>query len=154
FLSRRVRPDLREVLRSLRTNWRIVLVGMMMSTMTTVSFYLATTYTPTFGTAVLHLDSTSALTVPLCVGGLHLIVLPLSGALSDRIGRRIILIGCTVVALLTAYPALSWLVGAPSFFRLLAVELWLSFLYASYNGAMAVHLTEIMPEHIRTTGFA
>src|SRR5262249_10608158 len=64
------------------------------------------------------------------------------------------LIGCTVVALLTAYPALMWLVSAPSFARLMTVELWLSFLYASYNGAMAVHLTEIMPVEIRTTGFA
>jgi MFS family permease len=81
-------------------------------------------------------------------------VLPLSGALSDRIGRRVILIGCTVIALLTAYPALAWLAGSPSFARLMAVELWLAFLYAGYNGAMAVHLTEIMPLQIRTTGFA
>ncbi len=28
---------------------------------------------------------------------------------------------------------------------MLLVELWLSFLYASYNGAMVVALTEIMP---------
>jgi len=154
FLSRRTRPDLSVILRSLYSSWRIVLLGMMMSTMTTVSFYLATTYTPTFGTTVLHLDSTSALFVTLCVGGLNLVVLPLSGALSDRIGRRVILVGCTVTALLTAYPALAWLVSAPSFARLMAVELWLSFLYASYNGAMAVHLTEVMPAEIRTTGFA
>jgi MFS family permease len=154
FLARRVKPSVREILLSLRINWHIVLLGMMMSTMTTVSFYLATTYTPTFGTSVLHLDATSALVVTLCVGGLNLLVLPISGALSDRIGRRIILIGCTVAALLTAYPALAWLVSAPSFARLMVVELWLSFLYASYNGAMAVHLAEIMPEDIRTTGFA
>ena len=49
------------------------------------------------------------------------------------------------LALVTAYPALAWLVDAPSFARLLAVELWLSFLYGSYNGAMVVCLTEIMP---------
>jgi MFS transporter, MHS family, citrate/tricarballylate:H+ symporter len=154
FLARRKHPDAAAVLTSLRVNWRIVLVGMMMATMTTVSFYLATTYTPTYGTAILHLHSTSTLLVTLCVGGLNLAVLPLSGALSDRVGRRPILIGCTVIALLTAYPALMWLVSAPSFARLMTVELWLSFLYASYNGAMAVHLTEIMPAEIRTTGFA
>ena len=33
----------------------------------------------------------------------------------------------------TAYPAMVWLTQAPSFGRLLAVELWLSFLYASYR---------------------
>ena len=38
--------------------------------------------------------------------------------------------------------------------RLLAVELWLSFLYGSYNGAMVVYLTEIMPADVRTAGFS
>jgi hypothetical protein len=56
--------------------------------------------------------------------------------------------------LLTAYPAMLWLVRDPSFARLLAVELWLSFIYGSYNGAMVVFLTEIMPGDVRTTGFA
>jgi hypothetical protein len=45
-------------------------------------------------------------------------------------------------------------VHAPSFSRLLAVELWLSFLYGSYNGAMVVYLIEIMPSDVRTSGFA
>jgi hypothetical protein len=47
-----------------------------------------------------------------------------------------------------------WLVRDPSFTRLLSVELWLSFLYGSYNGAMVVFLTEIMPVDVRTSGFA
>jgi len=34
------------------------------------------------------------------------------------------------------------------------VELWLSFLYASYNGAMVVALTEIVPASVRTAGFS
>jgi len=131
-----------------------VLLGMMLSTMTTVCFYMVTAYTPTFGSAVLHLAATGNLIVTLCVGACNFIVLPISGALSDRIGRRPILYTCTVVALITAYPALIWLVAAPSFTRLLIVELWLSVLYASYNGAMAVYLTEIMPVEVRTSGFS
>ncbi|MGH8336171.1 MAG: hypothetical protein ACRETL_04960, partial [Gammaproteobacteria bacterium] len=34
------------------------------------------------------------------------------------------------------------------------VELWLSFIYAGYNGAMVVHLTEIVPVAVRTAGFS
>ena len=49
---------------------------------------------------------------------------------------------------------MSWLVREPSFARLLTVELWLSFLYAGYNGAMVVYLTEIMPAPVRTAGFS
>ena len=42
----------------------------------------------------------------------------------------------------------------PTFARMLAAELWLSFLYASYNGAMVVALTEVMPVSVRTAGFS
>jgi hypothetical protein len=34
------------------------------------------------------------------------------------------------------------------------VELWLSFLYGSYNGAMVVFLTELMPREVRASGFS
>ena len=37
---------------------------------------------------------------------------------------------------------------------MLEVELWFSFLYASYNGAMVVALTEIVPADVRTSGFS
>ena len=37
---------------------------------------------------------------------------------------------------------------------MLAVELWFSFVYGSYNGAMVVFLTEIMPLEFRTAGFS
>ncbi len=143
-----------EIFHSVATHWGIVLIGMLMVTMTTVSFYFITAYTPTFGTTELHLSSTSSLLVTLCVGLSNLIWLPLMGALSDRVGRRPLLIVFTLLTLLTAYPALLWLVDAPSFTRLLLVELWLSFLYGSYNGAMVVCLTEVMPESVRTSGFA
>jgi hypothetical protein len=36
----------------------------------------------------------------------------------------------------------------------MAVELWFSFLFASYNGALIVFLTEIMPTDVRTAGFS
>jgi metabolite-proton symporter len=154
FLARKHHPSTREILRSLISNWSIVLVGMMLVTMTTVSFYMITAYTPTFGHAVLHLQDNDNLVVTLCVGLSNLVWLPIMGALSDRIGRRPLLVTCTVLALITAYPSLLWLVRSPSFSRLLTVELWLSFLYASYNGAMVVFLTELMPAEVRASGFS
>ena len=154
FIARKRRPSTSEILRSLTANWGIVVIGMMMVTMTTVSFYMITAYTPTFGNAVLHLASIDSLIVTLCVGASNLFWLPVMGALSDRIGRRPLLFACTILMLLTAYPAMLWLVRDPSFSKLLTVELWLSFIYGSYNGAMVVFLTEIMPIDVRTTGFA
>jgi MFS family permease len=154
FNARKHKPTASEIFRSLRANWSIILIGMMMVTMTTVSFYMITAYTPTFANSVLHLAAMNGLIVTLCVGASTLIWLPVMGSLSDRVGRRPLLLACTVLMLVTAYPAMLWLVRGPSFSRLLIVELWLSFLYGSYNGAMVVFLTEIMPASVRTSGFA
>jgi metabolite-proton symporter len=154
FLSRKRRPAISEILSSLGSNWRVIVLGTMLVTMTTVSFYMITAYTPTFGQSTLHLASRDTLIVTLCVGVSNLVWLPLMGALSDRIGRRPLLIAFTALTIVTAYPALSWLVGGASFGRLLTVELWLSFLYASYNGAMVVFLTELMPPDVRASGFS
>jgi MFS family permease len=154
FIARKHRPSTSEILRSLTANWRIVVIGTMMVTMTTVSFYMITAYTPTFGNSVLHLASIDSLIVTLCVGASNLFWLPVMGALSDRIGRRPLLFVFTILMLVTAYPAMLWLVREPSFTRLLTVELWLSFIYGSYNGAMVVFLTEIMPIDVRTSGFS
>ncbi|MGH9704015.1 MAG: MFS transporter [Candidatus Acidiferrales bacterium] len=154
FMARKHRPSTREIARSLVSNWGIVLIGMLMVTMTTVSFYMITAYTPTFGNSVLHLANLDSLIVTLCVGASNLFWLPVMGALSDRIGRRPLLYAFTLLMLVTAYPAMLWLVREPSFTRLLLVELWFSFIYGSYNGAMVVFLTEIMPVDVRTSGFS
>jgi MFS family permease len=154
FLKRPRHPSLAEVLQSVAANWRLVLLGTMLVTMTTVTFYMITAYTPTFGSAALHLAPRDNLIVTLCVGVSNFIWLPVMGAFSDRVGRRPLLVGATLLALVSAYPMLSWLASAPSFSRLLVVQLWLSFLFGSYNGAMTVYLTEIMPARVKASGFS
>ena len=154
FLARKRHPTIAAIVRTVAGNWRLVGLGMMLSTMTTVCFYMITAYTPTFGSTVLHLANTRVQVVILCVAISNFFWLPVMGAASDRIGRQPILVGVTVLTLLTAYPALSWLVTSPSIGRLLAVELWLSCMFGSYNGAMVVYLTEIMPPEVRTSGFS
>jgi hypothetical protein len=115
---------------------------------------MITAYTPTFGGTVLRLAARDNMIVTLCVGASNFLWLPIMGAGSDKIARRPLLAAVRVLTLLTSYPALSWLVAAPSFSRVMAVELWLSFLFASYNAPLIVFLTEIMPPNVRTAGFS
>src|SRR5213082_2706143 len=154
FTSRRHHPTPSEVYAGVLAHSRIIVRGVAMVLMTSVSFYTITAYTPTFGKEILRLTQSDALLVTLCVGLSNLLWLPVGGSVSDRIGRRPVLIAFATMAVLTAYPAMLWLVTAPSFNRLLCVELWLSFLYAAYNGAMVVYLTEIVPVAVRTAGFS
>jgi metabolite-proton symporter len=154
FKAQQTRPDLKTVCNTLAANWSTVIRGMMMVITTTVFFYMITAYAPTYGGTVLHLSAKDSFTVTLCVGLLNFIMLPVMGAVSDKVGRLPLLIGAALVGLLTGYPLMHWLVADPSFERLMIVLLSIAFIYATYNGAMVVFLTEIMPAHVRTSGFS
>jgi MHS family citrate/tricarballylate:H+ symporter-like MFS transporter len=154
FKAQKHHPSTKEVFRSMLSHWQIVIAGMLLVAMTTTTFYLITVYTPTFGKTVLKLSAGDTLLVTLCIALSNFILLPIGGALSDRIGRRPILIAITLLAILTAYPALSWLAAAPTFGRMLIVLLWFSFFFGMYNGAMVVGLTEVMPANVRVVGFS
>ncbi len=135
-------------------NWQTVFLGMNLVALTTVMFYFITVYTPTFGRTVLKLTEFDSLLVTVCVAVTNFIWLPIGGAVSDRIGRKPVLLTIAILALVTAYPALLWLVANPSFGNMLAVELLFSFYFGMYNGAMVAALSEIVPSHVRASGFS
>ncbi len=154
FSQRKHHPSMGQIVRSVGRNWALVLAGMLMVVTTTVMFYMITAFTPTFGKTVLMMSDKESFFVTLCIGISNLFWLPVMGALSDRYGRRPLLLLFTILMIITAWPVLHWLVGSPSFAHLLEAELWLSFLYGSYNGAMVVYLAEVMPAEVRATGFS
>ena len=154
FRARKHHPSTSEIWRTVIANWPLMILGMMLSITTTVTFYLITAYMPTYGSGVLHLSTSSSMLVTLLVGISNFCLLPLMGALSDRVGRRPMLLLFSTIALVTPYPVLLWLVSAPSFGRLLAAALWFSMIFGSYNGSMVVFLTEVMPANVRVSGFS
>src|SRR5713101_3505514 len=154
FLAMKKHPSTSEVFSSAAANWKIILLGTLMVAMTTVTFYFVTVYTPTFGKNVLKLTTRDALLVTLCVAVTNFIWLPIGGAISDRIGRKPVLLAIAGLSLITAYPMLSWLVVEPTFTKMLIVELVFSFYFGVYNRAMVAALTEVVPAHVRTTCFS
>lgn len=154
FLAMKKHPTASEVFASAAANWRIVLLGMMLAMMTTVTFYFVTVYTPTFGKSVLKLSTQDSLLVTLLVAVTNFIWNPVGGALSDRIGRKPVLLAIASLSLVTAYPMLSWLVVEPTFTKMLIVELVLSFYFGMYSGTMLGALVEVVPPHVRTTCFS
>jgi MHS family citrate/tricarballylate:H+ symporter-like MFS transporter len=153
FLARKVHPTTSEIYAAVLANFSTVLLGMMMVMLTTVSFYFITVYTPDFG-KTLRLSASASLFVTALVAIANFFWLPIGGALSDRIGRLPVMLGAAGLLLVTAYPALAWVAAAPTFGKLLAVEMVLSLGYGLYNGAMVAALTEVVPPHVRASCFA
>ncbi|WP_240494251.1 MFS transporter [Pantoea sp. 1.19] len=154
FAHRRAHPGLRRVCSTLLGQRRIVAAGMLMVVMTTTAFDLITVCAPTVGKRVLLLSASDSLLVTLLAAVSSFCWLPVGGALSDRVGRKPLLIILSLTARLTTWPALSLLAAAPGFGMMLAVLLWLSMIYGLYNGAMTPALTEVRPVQVRGAGFS
>ncbi|MBR0873711.1 MFS transporter [Bradyrhizobium tropiciagri] len=154
FLAMKKHPTASETFASALANWRIIVLGMMIAVLTTTTFYFVTVYTPTFGKTVLKLSTQDALLVTLLVAVTNFIWNPVGGAVSDRLGRKPVLLTIAGLSFVTAYPALHWLVTDPSFGKMLAVEMMFSFYFGVYSGTMLGCLVEIVPAHVRTTSFS
>ncbi|QER40728.1 MFS transporter [Acinetobacter suaedae] len=154
FSARKEHPTTRQIMSTLAANWKIVLLGMCMVATTTTMFYFITVYTPTYGKEVLNLSSTESLIATVMVGASNFLLLPIGGHLSDKFGRKPLLIITSVLIFLSAYPLLNWLAHDISLAHMLLALLWLSLLYSFYNGALVVSLTEIMPSSVRIAGFS
>src|SRR4051794_266528 len=126
FLAMKKHPTASEVFASAVANWRIVILGMMIAVLTTTTFYFVTVYAPGFGKQ-LNLSPTGTLLITLLVAVTNFIWNPVGGAISDRIGRKPVLLTIAGLSFLTAYPALSWLAAAPTLGKLLAVQMMFSF---------------------------
>jgi MFS transporter, MHS family, citrate/tricarballylate:H+ symporter len=153
FLAMKKHPTASEVFASAIANWRIVILGMMIAVLTTTTFYFITVYAPAFGKE-LHLSATGTLLVTLLVAVTNFFWNPIGGAVSDRIGRKPVLLTVASLAFVTAYPALSWLAAAPTLGKLLTVQMMFSFYFGVYSGTMLGCLVEIVPKHVRTTCFS
>src|SRR3954454_7577026 len=153
FLAMKKHPTASEVFASAIANWRIVILGMMIAVLTTTTFYFITVYAPGFGKQ-LNLSATGTLLITLLVAITNFIWNPVGGAISDRIGRKPVLLTIAGLSLLTAYPALSWLAAGPTLGKLLAVQMMFSFYFGVYSGTMLGCLVEIVPAHVRTTCFS
>lgn len=154
FQARKVRPGMRQICRTLLSNWKIVGTAIMMITLTAVTFYLITAYMPTFGKQVLGLDAMDGFIVTICLGLANTVWMPIAGAWSDRIGKTPIMLSAAIALALFAYPCMKWLVAAPSFERLLIVELFLGSIYGMWQGVLVSALVDMMPAHIRTSGWS
>ncbi|MDB0155041.1 citrate-proton symporter, partial [Acinetobacter baumannii] len=102
FKAQKTHPSSKEIFSTLVSNWRIVLAGMMMSAMTTTTFYFITVYTTVYAKRTLEMSVTDSLLATVFVGLSNFFWLPMGGLLSDKIGRRPVLVGITTLAIFTS----------------------------------------------------
>jgi MFS transporter, MHS family, citrate/tricarballylate:H+ symporter len=153
FASKKQTPRFGEIIASLLSNWRVILLCMSTATFATVTSQTIQTYAPTFIRS-LNLGALAGFVTLFFVGIVTLISLPLCALIADRVNRRSMLIVVTLTAAVTAYPMLAWLAGSPSVLKFIAFELWFSFLYGAYSSVQVATMVELVPPSARTAGYS
>ncbi len=119
----------------------------------TVAIYTIV-FMPTFAARQLGLSMPKSFVAASLTGILQLILVPVFGALSDRIGRLPFPIASATVTLCAVYPAFSWLAGDPTIEKLMAIQVALGILTACYMGPIPALMSELFQATRRTTALS
>jgi MHS family proline/betaine transporter-like MFS transporter len=138
----------------LREQSRNVLVSFGLVVSSTIMFYVVLIYMPTYAKTQLQIPLNDAFSAQVA-GLLCLTVLiPFFGALSDRIGRRPVLLLASVLYLVLPYPLMGWVLAEPTMTRLTLMQVVLCSAIAVGFGAISTALAEQFPVRQRSTGLA
>jgi MFS transporter, MHS family, proline/betaine transporter len=118
----------------------------------TISFYVILLYMPTFARVQLHLPLDQAFIAQAISLACMIVITPLSGALSDRTGRKPIMIAALSLYFVLVYPLFSWLYDDASFGRLATVQIVLCCLLGVFFGPISTAVAEQFAARSRSTG--
>lgn len=128
----------------------MVVVGLTMGG--TLAFYTFTTYMQKFLVNTARFDAPTATLVSAATLLVFMLLQPLVGALSDRVGRRPVLIAFGVLGSTLTVPLLSALAAAPSPVTAFLLLLGALAIVSGYTSISAVVKAELFPVQIRALG--
>lgn len=132
---------------------RAVTIGIGVTCLNAVAFYLLLSYMPTYLSTEMGMsegDSFIASTVSLAT---YIGLIFLMGKLSDRFGRKTMLVTASVLFLLLTFPLFGML-GNPSLVVILMIQIAFGAILAMNDGTLPCFLAEIFPTRVRFSGFA
>ena len=147
----------RQVERPIRTllkrHPRKLIVSFGACVLNAVGFYAVLTYLPNYLEVTLNYDAASASLITTITLVVYIGFIFLSGRISDRFGRKRMLIGACVGFIVFTVPAFM-LLGTLNFWTILIVELVMCLILTVNDGTLSSYLTETFPTDVRYSGFA
>jgi MFS transporter, MHS family, citrate/tricarballylate:H+ symporter len=130
---------------------RLTILGLVMLASVTVTNYVLD-YVTTFAENTLHLAAKVALTATVMTGLCGTLLDVASGTLSDRIGRRPVMLASGVIYLIAAFPMFYAIVHLRSVAALMICTGVLAGLQGLYSTPIIIGVTEGLPARIRSGG--
>ena len=120
----------------------------------TTAAYVITFYMPTYAVRELGLAPSVALFGAAITGLILFVVSPLVGALSDRVGRKPLILWSRVLLVLLIYPGFLWLNASPTPAVLFTVLGVLSLGLVGQTAPSITMLSEMFPKAVRASGMS
>ena len=118
-----------------------------------VGFYTVLTYLPTYLSDTVGMDAPQSGTITtICLVAYVFMVFGM-GHISDKFGRKKVLIGACVAFIVLTVPAFL-ILNTSQFWPVLLVELAMCATLTANDGTLSSYLTETFPTSVRFTGFA
>jgi MHS family alpha-ketoglutarate permease-like MFS transporter len=118
----------------------------------TVAFYTYTTYMQKYLVNTTSMSKNDATTISAATLLVFALLQPAIGALSDRIGRRPVLIAFGVLGTLLTYPIMSTLQHTQSWWGAFGLIMLALIVVSGYTSINAVVKAELFPAHVRAIG--
>ena len=136
----------------IRQQWQHLILAMGLIVGGTVSNYINISYMPTYATRHLNISMNMAFTSLAIGASVMMIFIPVFASLSDKVGRKPVLIISMLLYLVSIYPLFLWLVNEPSVAKLMLSQLIFCLILSAYFGVYAVVVAELFPRDVRSTG--
>ena len=133
-----------------RSYWRTILHQTALVAGLAVGFYTTFVYSATWLAQVAQVPARTALSINTLAMALSLVSSLAAGSLSDRVGRRPVLLAWAGTQALLAYPLMA-LMGRGELGGLVAGQVVLALLVAAGSGALPATMSELAPWRVRCT---
>jgi MHS family citrate/tricarballylate:H+ symporter-like MFS transporter len=132
---------------------RTMVLGFLMLSAGTISSYV-TTYMTTFGQATLHLSSGTAMIGQLLANAFAIVSALYGGSISDRLGRRPVVVIAFIGSALTAGLIFPWMVATPGALSFIASGIIFAMISGAAVSPMMATIAESLPKEVRARNFA
>ena len=150
IVSGTLNPIISPVREAFRTEWRMIARLVALCSVGAVGFYMCFVYVTTYLRQIDHLAQSTALDInTISIAVLLLLVTPI-GALSDRIGRKPVLLIATGGMVILAWP-LFWMLHHPDFSVILIGQIGFAVLSACFWSTIPATMVELVPQRVRCT---
>lgn len=137
----------------LRKYWKQVLLGALATISTGTAFNILVAFGLTYGKTKLGFSTNDMLIAVLAACAVGIIMLPVFGKLSDKFGRKPIIVGGIIAEIVVAFP-LFWLMDTRSLAGVVFGYILLMTAFCANYGPIATFLAELFGSRVRYSGLS